>query len=181
MTKMNFISFRIHPREISASIHHLQSNWRQFSPSYPFDYYFLDEDFARLHRADERLGKTFRYFAFLAIFVACLGLLGLAAYTAEQRTREIGIRKVLGASVGSIVLLLSKEFTRWVILSNLIAWPLAYLAMSQWLKDFAFRIELGVDVFLISAAIAFIVALATVSLQTIKAALSNPIDSLRYE
>lgn len=181
MAKMNFISFRIQPREISQSIAHLQSNWRHFSPSYPFDYYFLDEDFARLHQADERLGKTFRYFAFLAIFVACLGLLGLAAFTAEQRTREIGIRKVLGASVGSIVLLLSKEFTRWVILSNLIAWPLAYLAMSQWLKDFAFRIELGVDVFLISAAIAFIVALATVSLQTIKAALSNPIDSLRYE
>ncbi|MGD8534795.1 MAG: hypothetical protein PVF66_03020, partial [Candidatus Aminicenantes bacterium] len=146
-----------------------------------FQYSFLDEDFDKLYRTEMRLGKIFTVVTFLAIFIACLGLFGLAAFEAAQRTKEMGIRKVLGASVSGIVLLLSKEFTKWVLLANIIAWPVAYYAMNRWLQNFAYRISFGLWVLILSAGLAFIVALLTVSYQAVKVSLANPVDTLRYE
>lgn len=142
---------------------------------------FFDDDFARIYANEQRTGKLFTSFAVLAIFIACLGLLGLAAFTAEQRTKEIGIRKTLGASVFSILILLSKEFTKWILIANLIAWPIAYFVMDKWLQDFYYRIDIGIWVFLTSGIAALVIAIITVSSQAVKAALSNPVDSLKYE
>lgn len=134
-----------------------------------------------MYRKEDKLGQIFKCFCFLAVFVACLGLFELASFTAEQRTKEIGVRKVLGASVAGIVLLLSREFTKWVLLANIFAWPLAYFALSRWLQNFAYRAAIGLWVFFLSAGLAFVIALMTVSCQAVKAALANPIDALRYE
>ncbi len=141
----------------------------------------MDASFDRQYRAEERVGKIFAVFTVLGLFIACLGLLALASYAAERRTKEIGIRKVLGASVGSIVRLLSKEFLILVALANLIAWPIAYYAMSRWLEEFAYRINIGLGTFLLAALFALIITLITVGSQAIRAALTNPVDTLRYE
>jgi putative ABC transport system permease protein len=138
-------------------------------------------DFDQQYRVDEQIGNIFGIFTFLGLFIACLGLLGLASFTAESRTKEIGIRKVLGASVGGIVLMLSKQFTKWVLLANCIAWPVAYFFMDRWLKNFAFRVDMGVWTFVLSGVLVLLVALLTVSYQSVKAAVANPVDSLRYE
>jgi putative ABC transport system permease protein len=175
------IAVKIRPESVSETIRSIDKIWKQMNPAYPFDYSFLDDSFDRMYRTEQRMGKIFFSFSLIAIFVACLGLFGLASFTTEQRTKEIGIRKVLGASVPNVVVLLSKEFTRWVILANVIAWPVAYYAMFTWLKNFAYRISLGVWVFVLSGLIALGIALLTVSVKSIKAATSNPIDSLRYE
>jgi len=129
----------------------------------------------------DRLSTLLKYFAAIAIMIACLGLFGLASFTSEQRTKEIGIRKVLGASAGSIVFIMSKEFTKWVLAACLIALPLAYWAMNNWLQNFAYRIDLGIMTFLLSAVTAVIIALLTVMYQSVKAAVSNPAVSIRYE
>jgi putative ABC transport system permease protein len=155
--------------------------WSKFAPSYPLDYYFLDEDFSRLHQADQQLGRVFQAFALLAIGIACLGLFGLAAFTAERRTKEIGVRKVLGATVMNVVTLLSKDFVKLVLLANLIAWPLAWFAMNKWLQSFAFRVEMEWWVFALAGGLALLIALLTVSTHAIKAALANPVEALRYE
>jgi len=122
-----------------------------------------------------------KYFTVLAIFIACLGLFGLASFTAEQRTKELGVRKVLGASVTGLVLLMSKEFAKWVLIANVIAFPIAYVIMNNWLQSFAYRINLTIWIFLATAGVAFAIAILTVSYQSIKASLANPIESLRYE
>jgi putative ABC transport system permease protein len=127
------------------------------------------------------MGQIFISFTLMAIFISCLGLFGLASFTADQRTKEIGIRKVLGASVSNVVVLLSRDFTKWVILANVVAWPVAYLVMNKWLQNFAYRISLGVWMFILSGVIALIIALLTVSTKALKAAVANPADSLRYE
>ncbi|MCI0696525.1 ABC transporter permease [candidate division KSB1 bacterium] len=181
MNKLNFISFRIAPQGVTATLEHIRSVWSKFAPSYPLDYYFLDHDFARLHQADQQLGRVFQAFALLAIGIACLGLFGLAAFTAERRTKEIGVRKVLGATVTNVVTLLSKDFVKLVLLANLIAWPLAWYAMNKWLQSFAFRVEMEWWVFALAGGLALLIALLTVSTQAIKAALANPVESLRYE
>ncbi|MCG3118081.1 MAG: hypothetical protein ALAOOOJD_00215 [bacterium] len=181
MDKLNFISFRLARQNVTETLEYLSSAWSKFAPSYPFDYYFLDDDFARLHQADQQLGRVFQTFAFLAIGIACLGLFGLAAFTAERRTKEIGVRKVLGATVTNVVGLLSKDFVKLVLWANLIAWPVAWYAMNRWLQDFAYRINIGLWTFVLSGGIALLIALTTVSFQTIKAALANPVESLRYE
>jgi putative ABC transport system permease protein len=134
-----------------------------------------------LYNRDERLGRIFGISAGLAILIACVGLFGLAAFMAEQRTKEIGVRKVLGASISSLVVLLSKDFTRFVLLGLLAATPLAYFAMEKWLQNFAYRIDIGWWVFALAGGLALLIALATVSTQAIKAALANPVESLRYE
>jgi putative ABC transport system permease protein len=175
------ISIRIRPRNVSGTMEFLRKKWKEFDSSGTFDYAFLDESFDSQYRAEERLSTIFSYFTLFAIFIACLGLFGLASFTAEQRTKEIGIRKVLGASVYDIVILLSKEFTKWVLLANIIAWPVAYYAMNKWLQDFAYRINTGIWIFIIAGALAVTVALLTVSYQAIKSALSNPVETLRYE
>jgi putative ABC transport system permease protein len=159
----------------------LRDQWKAFFPDRPFVYSFLDEGWAAMYRAEQRQGQTISAFAILTILVACLGLLGLAAYVTERRTKEIGIRKVLGASVPSIVVLLSKEFTCLVLVANLIAWPLAWYAMHRWLESFAYRIELGPGVFVLGGVLALLIAWLTVSFQAIRAARANPVEALRYE
>jgi putative ABC transport system permease protein len=147
----------------------------------PFDYQFLDQSFDQMYRAEQRVGKVALTFAILTILIACLGLFGLVTYMAEQRTKEIGIRKVLGASVPNIVSLLSSEFLVLVIISVLIASPIAYYAMSQWLTEFAYRIEISWWMFLTAGVLAVCIALLTVSFQAIRAALMNPVNSLKSE
>ena len=176
-----YISIRIRPRNVSGTMDFLRKKWKEFGSGGTFDYAFLDESFDSQYRAEERLSTIFSYFTLFAIFIACLGLFGLASFTAEQRTKEIGIRKVLGASVYGIVILLSKEFAKWVLIANIIAWPVAYYAMNKWLQDFAYRINMGVWIFILAGAFALIIALLTVSYQAVKVALSNPVEALRYE
>jgi putative ABC transport system permease protein len=177
----NYMFVRIRPGHTHEAISFLKRNWKSYSPNFPLEYHFLDAQFDNLYLAEHRLGTIFKYFTFLAVFIACLGLLGLAAFMAEQRTKEIGIRKVLGAKVSGIVLMLSKEFAKWVLIANIIAWPVAYFAMSNWLQNFAYRTSIGIWTFVLSAALALTIALLTVSFQAVKAATSNPVDSLRYE
>ncbi len=175
------IAVKIRPESVSETIRSIERIWKQMNPVHPFEYSFMDDSLKRMYRSEQRVGKILLSFSLIAIFVACLGLFGLASFTTEQRTKEIGIRKVLGASVPNVVALLSKEFTKWVILANLIAWPFAYYAMNIWLKNFAYRIQLGLWVFVLSGVIALGIALLTVSAKSIKAAIANPVDSLRYE
>jgi putative ABC transport system permease protein len=145
------------------------------------EYSFFDENFEETYRAEIQSGKVFTIFAVLAIVIACLGLFGLAAFMAEQKTKEIGIRKVLGATIPNIVSMLSKEFLILVALANLIAWPAAYFIMNNWLEDFAYRTEISIDVFLIAGLVVLVIALITVAYQAIKAATANPVKSIRYE
>jgi putative ABC transport system permease protein len=155
--------------------------WKAFNPSYPFAYRFLDENFDRMYRTEQRTSRLFNYFSGIAIFIACLGLFGLAAYSAEQRVREIGIRKVLGASVSSLVTLLSQEFVVLVTVSFLLAVPLGWYLMEGWLSDFAYRIRLRWWIFALAGGLALLIALLTVSFQSVRAALANPVKSLRSE
>ncbi|MFD2935891.1 ABC transporter permease [Spirosoma flavum] len=167
--------------QLSNTLQFLESKWRTIIPDRPFAYEFMDEEFNKLYAAETRTGQIFSIFAFLSIFLACLGLFGLSAYTTAQRTKEIGVRKVLGASVISIVGLLSKDFLKLVVISILVASPLAWYAMNQWLQDFAYKITIDGWVFALSGALAVGIALLTVSFQSIKAALMNPVKSLRSE
>ena len=172
---------RISPEDMPGTIKYMENVWAKLNPSYPFEYKFLDETYDRTYRAEQRMQSLFGYFTILGIFISCLGLLGLASFTAEQRRKEIGIRKVLGSTSSGLVVLLSKDYTKWVIISNLIAWPVAWYAMTQWLRNFSYRIEIDWWVFLIAGALALIIALLTVSSQAIKAAFDNPIDAIKYE
>ena len=147
----------------------------------PFEYTFLDEDFENLLRADRKVGDIFTVFSVLGILIACLGLFGLASFTMEQRTKEIGVRKVLGASVSTIVLLLSREFVILVGIALVLAAPVAYFGMNRWLQDFHYRIDIGPDTFLVAGGLALFITLVTVSYQSLKAALANPVNSLRDE
>ena len=180
----NSISVKIRPQrpeEVSTTLAFLKQKWLEFRPEFPFQYSFIDERYEELYENEHRLGQIFGTFAALAVFIACLGLFGLASYLAEQRTKEIGVRKVLGASVSSIVVLLSRDFTRLVVVAMLAAWPLAYYAMSEWLQSFAYRVDVNWMRFALAGALALLIALLTVSTQAIRAALANPVESLRYE
>ena len=159
----------------------LEKQWYQIIPYHPFEYSFLDTDMERQYRADELWGRIVWYSAVLAIAIACLGAFGLTALNLARRTKEIGIRKVLGASVPSIVALLSKEFAGLVLAANLIAWPVAWYSMNRWLQSFAYRIELGPGAFVLGGLLALVIAWLTVSYQAIRAARANPVESLRYE
>ena len=178
---LSYLAVRIRPDDIPGTLAAFETQWQTFAPEQPFTYSFLDRDVNALYQADQRTGSLFGTFALLAIVIACLGLFGLAAFTAEQRTKEIGVRKVLGASVGGIVVLLSKEFTRLVGIAFVVAAPLAYLAMDRWLQDFAFRVDLAWWIFAAAGLAALAIAWLTVSYQSIKAALINPVEALRYE
>jgi putative ABC transport system permease protein len=178
---VTYISARVKPGGTSTVINKLQSKWKSFTADTPFEYSFLDEEFNALYRSEQRMSVVFTLFTALSIFVACLGLFGLAAYTAERRTKEIGIRKVLGASVQSIVALLSTEFVKMIFIASLIAFPIAWWAMSSWLKDFVYRIDIRWWIFIAATIIVLLIALITVSFQSIKAAIANPVKSLRTE
>ncbi len=172
---------RIPPGDVSESIKSIENVWKRVIPTYPFEYYFLDENFDQMYRAEESIGTLLKYFTVLAVFVACLGLFGLASFTSEQRTKEIGIRKVLGAKVSNITMLLCREFFLLVLVSNIIAWPIAFFLMKNWLQRYAYRTSLSVFIFMAAMGIAVMVAFLSVSFQAIRAATANPIDSLRYE
>jgi len=176
-----YISVKVEPRNLAGTLGYIESVWKEIYPRRDFTHYFLDDDFRNKYQSEERVQEVYLYFGLLAIFVACLGLYGLASFTIEQRTKEIGIRKVMGASLGSIVVTLSKEFLKWVLVANIIAWPVAYYLMNSWLNEFAYRIAIGWWVFGVSALIALTIALFTVGHQALKSAVSNPSDSLRYE
>lgn len=177
-----FASLKISTQNISGTIDFVKTKWEGLEPGREFDFFFIDEEFAVLYASEERLSDILSFFAMLAIFIACLGLFGLASFTAEQRTKEIGIRKILGATVRNIVFHLSKEFVRWVLLANLIAWPVTYFVMRQyWLSNFPYKIDPHLVTFLLAGLISIVIALLTVSFQVIRAAISNPADSLRYE
>jgi len=178
---VRFAVVRLRAGEIPAGMDAVRSAWQAANPLYPFEYKFIDEDFEQLYRADERLGVVLNLFAAIAVLIACLGLFGLASFTAEQRTREIGVRKVLGASVGGLVVLFSKEFAKWVALANLIAWPVGYLVMRSWLQGFAFRVPQPWWVFAGAGAGALAIAMATISFQAVRSAMADPIKSIRYE
>jgi putative ABC transport system permease protein len=178
-----FSSFvlRIAGTNIQKTVSLIRDKWKELLPQKPFDYFFLDDSFDSQYRAEERMGNLILRFSLLAIFVGCLGLFGMASYTTEQRTKEIGIRKVLGASSGAIVRMLSKEYLLLVAIGNLIAWPVAFTMMKSWLNNFAYRTSLAPWIFAAAALLSLAIALLTVSYQSIRAALSNPVDSLRYE
>jgi len=176
-----FLSIKISSNDITSTLSFVEEKFREFSPDYSFSYSFFNNQIDRMYRSERKLGQSFITFTLIAVFIACLGLLGLASFTAEQRTKEIGIRKVLGASVPGIFVLLSREFTKWIVLANIIAWPIAYYFMNKWLQNFAYRISLSVWIFILSGLTALCIALLTISYQAIKAARASPIEALKYE
>jgi len=180
-TEIKYLLIRIQPNNVSRTISSLDETWTKIASDFPFEYSFLDEQIDKLYSADQRAGNVINVFSFLALFIACLGIFGLASFTAEQRVKEVGIRKVLGAKVSGIVLLLSKEYAKYVLLANLFAIPVAYYAIDRWLQNFAYRVTLDWWMFLISGGIAIVIALSTVSIQVVKAATANPVQSLKYE
>lgn len=175
------ISVKISGNNITAALSHIEKTWKKFLPETPYEFTFMDENFARLYQAEERQRTIFTIFACIAIFIACLGLFGLSAFAITQRVKEIGIRKVLGADISSIVTLLSKDFLKLVVISAIIAFPVAWWFMHQWLQDFAYRITMPWWIFLVAGVLAAIIALVTISFQAIKAAIANPVKSLRTE
>jgi putative ABC transport system permease protein len=178
----SYLSVKMNTYDIPATLSYIEKTWNAFEKERGFEYFFVDESFDSLYHSEERLRQIITFFAFIAIFVACLGLFGLASHTAEQSTKEIGIRKVLGATASSIVVLLSRNFLKWVLIANLIAWPVTYYVMrNYWLANFPFRIPTSLLTFVSAGLIALFIALLTVSYQSIKAAVANPVDSLRYE
>ncbi len=179
--RMGMISIRVRPGDVAGTIGFIRQKWEEFFPGDEFDYSFLDSRLDLLYKSESRMRSIFMVFAALSIFVACLGLFGLATFTAEERTKEIGVRKVMGASAAGILFLLFKEFTKWVLLANVIAWPVAYFVMGSWLRNFAYRTEIGLWPFLLSAALALAIATITVGYQSLKAALVNPVECLKYE
>lgn len=176
-----YLSLRTSPENIGVTLNNIQEVWNSFSTDYPFEYTFLDQSFAALHLREARTQQVVTLFAVLAVVIACLGLLGMVAYLIEQRTKEIGIRKVLGASVASVTALLSKDFIKLVLLSVMIATPIAWYIMRRWLEDFAYRIDIQWWIFALAGLLAVIIALLTISFQSMKAALANPVKSLRSE
>ncbi|UCH20421.1 MAG: ABC transporter permease [Deltaproteobacteria bacterium] len=176
-----YILIKIMPGKLPATMDFLREKWTEIFPQQPFDFSFLDETFDRQYKFDEKIQAIFSNFSVLAIFISCLGLFGLASFSAEQRSKEIGIRKAFGASVSEIILLLSKEFTKWVLVANIIAWPIAYVAMNRWLQNFAYRINIGLGTFIMAGVLALVIALLTVGYQAVKAATANPVEALRYQ
>ncbi|UCE42408.1 MAG: ABC transporter permease [Candidatus Aminicenantes bacterium] len=176
-----FVSVQIQSENIPQVLAILKGTWKEFAPSMPFTYSFLDEDFDALYRSEVRLKQLFYAFTFVAIFIACLGLLGLAAFTAERRTKEIGIRKVLGAPMTGIVILLVKDFLKWIGIASAVALPCAYFLMQGWLQNFAYRVSIGIDIFVIAGTLTILIAIATVSFHSVRTALIDPIKNLHDE
>ena len=175
------VTLRMRPQDVSRTLQELEKTWVLLYPGWPFEYAFLDSQLDALYKDDLWIGQIVGLFSAIAIAISCLGLLGLAAFSAEQRTKEIGIRKVLGATVTNVVALLSKDFVKLVIAANVIAWPVAWFAMNKWLQNFAYRIEIDWWLFALAGGSALVIALLTVSTQAVRVALANPVESLRYE
>ena len=175
------LSVKIRPDQVQETVQFIKGKWAGFVESTPFNYSFLAEDWEAKYRSEQRVETIFRIFSLLAILIACLGLLGLASFMAEQRTKEIGVRKVFGASVSGIIRLLSREIVLLILISTAISWPAAYYLMNNWLKDFAYKVELSMVSFAVSSMLAFLIALFIVGYRTYQAATANPADSLKDE
>lgn len=173
--------FRIKTTDIYGLLATMKKEWDNYSTGEPFTYSFMDDLFNKAYTTEQKTGIILNIFSILVILVACLGLFGLVTYTAEQRTKEIGIRKVLGASITQVTGMLSKDFLKLVLIASLIAFPVAWWAMNTWLQSFAYRINISWWVFVIAGSAAILIALLTISFQSIKAALANPVKSLRTE
>jgi putative ABC transport system permease protein len=181
MSPRRILSIKLNSDDFIASIESIKQKWEELTEGLPFSYQYAQDNFNEQYVSEEKLGKLAIGFSFLAIFIGCLGLFGMASYTTEQRTKEIGIRKALGSSVSGIVILLSKESIVLISLANIIAWPISYYVMSKWLSTFAYRIDMNFIIFVIASLVGLIISLITVSSQAIKAALANPVKSLKYE
>ena len=175
------IAVKVKSPDLESTLDHIKTSFTTFAPEFPFEYHFLDDDFDAVYRSNQKLGTIFKYFAALAIFISCLGLLGLASYAAEMRTKEIGIRKVLGATMPGIIRNLTGEFILLVIIANAIAWPIAYYAMNKWLQDFAYRISIEWFIFVLSGIVALVITLITVGYQAVRASQTDPVETLKYE
>ncbi len=175
------VAARINPENVAGTVRHIESVWNKYVKDYPFSYEFLDEKISNFYKNERKTNTIIKYSTFLTIFLSCLGLFGMSAFMVERRTKEIGIRKVLGASVSNIVIYLTREFTKWVVLGNVIAWPLAWYVMNRWLENYKYHIDLGIFIFVTAGIIALMIALLTVSFQAVKAARAKPVDTLKYE
>jgi putative ABC transport system permease protein len=175
------ISVRIKPGEVGRTLNFIQQKWQSLFPGEQFEYSFLDNRINQLYKSEKKMQGLFVIFSALSVLVACLGLLGLVSFTAELKTKEIGIRKVLGASTGHVIVLLSKEFIKWILLANLIAWPLAWFMMNKWLQNFAYKTNLGWILFVLAGFVTLVIAIITFIFQTIRTACAKPVNSLRYE
>jgi putative ABC transport system permease protein len=172
---------KIQDKGLMNTTHFIEQTIKQAIPDYPFVYTFLDDDLNQLYQTEQNTGSILTIFSLLAICISCLGMLGLIAFVTASRTKEIGIRKVLGASIPGIVLMLTKDFTKWILLANVFAWPIAFYVFNKWLQDFAYRIELSWWMFALAGWLTLMIALLTVSWQAIRAATANPVKSLKYE
>ena len=179
--RYNLVNLSVNIQSLKETIAYVRQKWEELQPGVPVEFFFLDESFDRQYRSEKQMGRIGAAFTFLGLITACLGLFGLASFMTEQRTKEIGIRKVLGASVKGIVYNLTKDFSKWVLVGNLIAWPLGYFMMNRWLQSFAYQTKIEIWIFFVSAFAALLIAVLTVSYQSIKAAIANPVDSLHYE
>jgi putative ABC transport system permease protein len=178
---LNFINVRIVPENIQKMVELIKETWEDIAPQHPFLFSFLDQDVNQQYQEVEHWRRIVGYASGFAILTACLGLFGLTALSVSRRIKEIGIRKVLGATTADIVLMLSNEYGKIVVLANIIAWPLSYFVIARWLQDFAYRIHINIFKFILASVIALAIALITVSYQSIKAGLKNPVESIRYE
>jgi putative ABC transport system permease protein len=175
------VSLQIAEPNIAATIAFVEKAWRDHFPAAPFTFSFIDTDFEKLYTAEERIFEVFGYMTLFIIFIACLGLFGLILFLAAQKTKEIGIRKVVGATVPNIIVLLSKNLVKWILIANLIAWPIAWYALTEWLRNFASHITMSWWIFVSAGTLALVIGILTMSYQAIKAALANPVESLKYE
>jgi ABC-type antimicrobial peptide transport system permease subunit len=172
---------RISPESTKTTLATIEDAWNQFAPNYPFQFEFLDDAFKRQYKNEQKIKTLFQAFSALAIFISCIGLFGLAAFIAQRRTKEIGIRKVVGASVWQLLILLSKDFTRWIVVATLIACPIAWYVMKQWLQNFAYRVEMSWWIYGLAGVMTLGIAWLTICWQAIRVAKANPVESLRYE
>jgi len=177
----NYAAVKLRRGKIPETLAFLSETWKRLLPGRPFDYFFFDEDVAKMYASERRTGQIFGAGALLSLFISALGLFGLASYSAARRTKEIGIRKTLGASVRDVTILLSREFAWLFLLANILAWPVAYVLFQHWLRGFAYRIAASPAIFLLASAAAFLVLIISVGSQALKSALADPVDSIRYE
>ncbi|MBD3414540.1 MAG: FtsX-like permease family protein [Candidatus Aminicenantes bacterium] len=177
----SYLLVRLRGEDVQAGLQSVRRTWKKIVPGRPFEYFFLDHDFGRFYRAEQRAGKIFGGFAFLAVVIALLGLYGLTAFTAEQKSKEVGIRKVLGASVPGVVRMLTSEFTKLVLMANVMAWPLAYYLIWKWLQNFAYRTDTSIWIFISAVGLTLGLTLVTVSVQAIRTARTDPVQVLRSE
>jgi putative ABC transport system permease protein len=177
----DLISVKMRETGIENTLKFIENTWKRFVPGSTLEFSFLSEDLSRLYEREKKSGKIAWLFSLLAVFISCLGLLGMSSFMLEQRSKEITVRKILGASFKQIVMMLSRDFLKWVLVANAVAWPVAYIAMDKWLQDFAYRVSMNAWMFIFSALAILSIAFFTISFQTFKAAVANPVDSLKYE